>query len=119
MKSTMLTIDNVIELSRGCASLLDEKKAKYIRLLDLRDINSYLDFFIICTGNSLIHCKALAKEAQRYFKKAGLKEKNRPNMMSPWIALDYDEIVVHIFTEETRDYYQLEKLWADAKTLDF
>ena len=119
MKLTTLTIDNVIELSRGCARLLDEKKATDIILLDLREINSYLDFFIICTGNSLIHCKALAKEAQVYFKKAGLKEKNKPNMLSPWIAIDYDEIVVHIFTEETRTYYQLEKLWADAKILDY
>lgn len=108
----------IIEISRKCKKILYDKKAKDVLLMDLREINSYLDFFIIATGNSFLHCRALAKEAQKFFKENNLPERFKSRLDTGWIALDYNEIVVHIFTEELRNYYQLEKLWADAAFIE-
>ncbi|HSV98383.1 MAG TPA: ribosome silencing factor [Spirochaetota bacterium] len=114
-----VTEEDVIEIARGAARLLDEKKADDVLLIDLSKINSYLDYFVIATANSHTHGRALAREAQRYFKGEGFSERSRADLDSPWIALDYHEVVIHIFTREMRKYYQLERLWADAASIDF
>ncbi len=111
--------DDIVSIARDCAKLLDEKKAADVLLINLMPIHSYLDYFIICTGNSLIHCRALAREAQKYFHEAGIPERSKPVLDSAWVVLDYNEIVVHIFTREMREYYLLEKLWADAESIGF
>ena len=96
------------------ARLLNEKKGCDIVALDLRRVNSYLEFFIIATGNSRIHCRALAREIESFADVRGVRCRNKPDYESEWVVLDFDEIVIHIFTKEVRDYYQLEKLWRDA-----
>lgn len=106
--------EDIVSIAKDCARLLDEKKAKDIILLNLMKINSYLDYFLICTANSHIHCRSLAKEAQKFFHESGIHERSKSNLDSDWIVLDYNEIVIHIFTQEMREYYQLERLWADA-----
>ncbi len=110
---------DIISLACECARMLQDKKADDTLLIDLMRINSYLDYFIITTGNSFIHCRALAREVQKFFGIKGLKERIKPRLDSSWIVLDYNEIVIHIFTREMRDYYQLEKLWADAERINF
>ncbi len=107
----------LVRIAKECARLLDQKKARDICIMNLMKVNSYLDFFIIATGNSAIHCRSLAREAQGYLKSIGLPERARSAMESAWIVLDYSEIVIHIFTQEMREYYQLEKLWADAERI--
>lgn len=114
-----ITDDAVIGIARASARLLDEKKAQDVLLIDLSGINSYLDYFVIATANSLIHGRSLAREVQRFFRTEGVPERSRAQLDSPWIALDYHEIVVHIFTREMREYYQLERLWADARSIEF
>jgi ribosome-associated protein len=109
----------IIDLARRCARVLGEKKADDIVLLNLMGVNSFLDYFLIATANSIIHARALAREVQRFFGEHGIRERNRPLMDSPWIVLDYSEIVVHIFTREGREFYQLERLWEDAEPLPF
>ncbi len=114
-----ISIDSeILSLMRGCKKVLDDTKAMDIVFLDLRDVNSYLDYFIICTGNSLLHCKALAREVHKYFIDMGKKERSRTTTNSPWIVLDYNDLIIHIFTKETREFYQLERLWADARKID-
>jgi len=98
---------------------MHEVKAKEIISLDLRNIeNSVCDFFIVCHGSSYIHSSAIAEsieeETNKTIKekpiyKEGLKSKD-------WILLDYGNVVAHVFLKETRNYYNLEKLWGDAKT---
>ncbi len=114
-----LSEDEMVEIFRECARLLDDKKGSDIVFMDLRDVNSYLDYFIITTGNSRIHCRSLAKELEKFIHTRGLRSRNKPDYESGWIILDCGELIVHIFTRELREYYQLEKLWGDAKKMTF
>lgn len=97
-----------------------EKKAESICVLDLRELTSFTDFFIIMQGNSSRQNvaiyenieKELAKEKVKPFGVEGLEN-------AEWILLDYGSFIVHIFSKQARDYYALEKLWADAPRLDY
>ncbi len=121
MSETQKGISNeeVIRIARGCGRFLAEKKARDIRVIDLRRVNSYLDYFIIMTGNSHVHCKSLVKETRNYMHEQGLREhgKNAVSMDTNWIILDFNHIIVHIFMEEARNYYSLENLWADGDNI--
>ncbi len=119
MNNTVLTEKEIVETARKCARMMSEKKAKDIVLMDLRRVNNYLDYFLLATGNSVIHCRSLAKEVQKALAMSNVKSRNKSNLDSEWIVLDYNEIVVHIFTQETRDFYQLEKLWGDATVMSY
>lgn len=105
----------IIDVAKDALDLLDEKKAEQAIIMDLRDVNTFLEYFLIATGNSMVHCKALIKDLRKVFNEGGYKEKNRPEFDSNWIILDFGAIIVHIFTQDTKNYYQLDKLWADAK----
>lgn len=118
-KNKRMTEKGIVEISRQCARILDEKKARDTVIMDLRKVNSYLDYFIVTTGNSRIHCRALAKELENFIRGQGMRERCRPEFDSGWIILDFSEIIVHIFTEEMREYYQLEKLWGDARRISY
>lgn len=108
----------MIGIGRDCLLHLDEKKAIDPVFMDLRKVNSYLDYFIIATGNSQTHCRALARDISRFLFEKGIKEHGNHDLNSEWIILDFGGLIVHIFTEEMRAYYQLEKLWADAETIN-
>ena len=107
--------EEIIALGLSCLELLDQKKAEDPVLMDLRKVNSYLDYFIIATGNSHTHCRALAKDVEKKLHEAGLKQYGNPDYSSGWIIIDFGTLIVHIFTEEMRSYYQLEKLWGDSE----
>lgn len=119
VRKNKITEKFILDAAKRCAAALSEKKGEDIILLDLKEVNSYLDYFLIATGNSLLHCRALAKEVQRFMHETGLPERTRPKLDSGWIVLDYNEIVVHVFTRELRDYYQLEYLWADSMRVEW
>lgn len=97
---------------------LDDKRAIDVRVLDLRQVSSSLDYFVIATGESSLQLKAL-EESVRERMKAG---KYRPNGVEGpserWVLLDYGAVVVHLMSPEARDFYDLEGLWADASVLD-
>lgn len=112
-----ITDSEIIEIAKKCIEHLDEKKAEDVSLLDLRGVNTYLDFFIICNGNSRMHCRSLAKEVERFFSNVEMKSRLSPDYDSEWIVLDYSEIVIHIFTADMREYFDLERLWADAEKI--
>ena len=99
-------------------NLIMEKKGEDIVVLDLRSISSVSDFFIITTGNSNVHVKAICDEIRDKMKK---NNKTVPWHVEgyeaqKWILIDYVDIVVHIFDSDTRLYYSIEKLWEDAKS---
>ncbi len=105
---------DIADIARDAATLVLEKKGADVCLLDLKDVNSFFNYFLLTSGNSHTHCRALARELEKYINSRGMKLNTKPNIHSGWIVLDYDELVIHIFTEDMRQFYQLEKLWADA-----
>jgi ribosome-associated protein len=115
---SLKSADEIYDTGRECLEFLDIKKGINPVFMDLRKVNTYLDFFVIVTGNSQIHCKSLAREAGRFLSSRGFKESGKPDYSSEWIILDMGELIVHIFSEEARFYYNLEKLWADAEIIN-
>lgn len=95
-----------------------EKKAKEIVCIDLRNIkNSVTDFFVICHADSKTHIDAIAKSVEEFvFKNEGEDPFHREGRSSSeWVLLDYLNVVVHIFRQEQREFYGIERLWADAE----
>ena len=115
--SSIINADDVLKIGADSLIHLDEKKALNPLCMDLRQVSNYFDFFLIATGNSKTHCTALAKDMIKFLHEKGLKEYNKPDINSEWIVLDFGSLIVHIFTEEMRAYYQLEKLWGDAEII--
>lgn len=100
------------------AKLLEEKKAENIVILDLRKLTTICDFFVICTSQSPLHSRTLADEIQKKFNKLNFYHVEGYNP-GDWILLDFYDVIIHIFTSTTRDYYQIEELWGDAKQINF
>jgi ribosome-associated protein len=102
------------------ASVATGKKAKDIRILELKDISTITDYFIICSGESSTQVRSIAEAIEEAFS----KEKNSPQgreglNFARWVLLDFGDVVVHILDQESRDYYELEKLWLDAPRISF
>lgn len=94
---------------------LEDKKAKDIEVIDIKGLTILADYFIICSGTSIRHVKSLADEVERQLKETGAFKQNREGYNSAgWILLDYGDVVVHIFKEEERSYYNIERLWSDG-----
>ncbi len=88
-------------------------------LLDVRELSTVTDYFLMVTGTSAPHIKALADETVVTLKKEGVRCYRRSGTPeSRWIAMDLVDVVVHIFSAETRSYYALEELWSDAKRIE-
>ena len=107
------------EIAYAVTKALDEKKGMNIKLLKIDKVSSLADYFLICTGTSNTHVRTLCDFAEYTLEELGEpmlgREGHRGNA---WELLDYGTIVVHVFTEEAREFYSLERLWADAETID-
>lgn len=112
--------EQVFEDAKELYALLDSKKAKDISVLDVSTVTPIADVFIVASAESFIHSKALENYSEEFLDKKQYKRLNTQNIFpeNPWILLDYGEIIVHIFMQEARSYYQLEKLWFDAKKIN-
>lgn len=96
---------------------LEDKRAKDIKVLYVRDLTLVSDYFVICSGTSTTHIKALADELEERLeaeKDIRLNHKEGYNS-ARWILMDYNDIIVHIFHQDDRAFYNLERIWADAK----
>lgn len=110
---------NSKEMVEFAVKLLDSKKARDIRVLEVGKITSLGDYFIIASGGSTTQVKALAQEVEDKLSQQGIEPKRIEGEKSAaWILLDYYDVIIHIFGEETRDFYCLERLWADAPLMD-
>ena len=108
-------------LALTCARLADNKKAENIALLDLREISSVADYFVIVTGSNEPHLRAIVDEITE---KLRIDHNVRPfstegARISPWIVLDFIDVLVHVMNDEFRELYNLENLWGDGKKIDF
>ncbi len=107
------------EVAYEVTKALDSKKGQNIKLLKIDQVSSLADYFLICTGTSNTHVKTLCDHAEYTLEQLGEpmlgREGHRGNS---WELLDFGSIVVHVFTEEAREFYSLERLWADAESVD-
>lgn len=107
------------ELIKAAVKILDGKKAEDIRVIEIRDLTIIADYFIIADGTSVTQTRALADELEFRIKEMGREPRQvQGNNGSNWIVLDYSDVVIHIFYKETRDFYNLERLWSDGKEID-
>ena len=108
------------ELALTIAKVLDDHKANDIKVLEVADITTIADYFVICNGNSSTHIKSLSGEVEYELEQLGVTlSHNEGVSTATWIVKDYITVVVHIFGKEADEFYRLEHLWADAKKVDF
>ena len=107
------------EVAYEVTKALDSKKGTDIQLLKIDKVSSLADYFLICTGTSNTHVKTLCDYAEYTMEQLGEpmlgREGHRGNA---WELLDFGSVVVHVFTQEAREFYSLERLWADAEKVD-
>ncbi|HYV03562.1 MAG TPA: ribosome silencing factor [Blastocatellia bacterium] len=104
--------DNVMIAARAAA----EKKATDTVVLDLREIASFTEYFVICTGASTRQVQAISNSVEEELRKAGRRPSHIEGYSSAeWILLDYGDFIVHVFSAASRRFYDLERLWRDAK----
>lgn len=110
----------IIDKAKKIAEILDSKKAKDIQILEIGEITSLADYFVICSCTSSVQLRACADEVEEKMKELGFEPIHSDGYRSgTWIALDFADIIVHIFLEETREFYSVERLWTDAIPVEF
>lgn len=103
------------EKSLWCAHLAIDKKAVDVVIAKVKEQSSFSDYFIICSGNSDRHVKGIAYFIEMSFKKKGIVALGMEGLQEgKWILMDYGDIIVHVFYQPVREFYNLEKLWIEA-----
>ena len=103
------------ELVKTIIELVQSKKAENIVTMDLRELSDVADFFIICTGTSSVQIKAIADEVREKMKHADNPVWHVEGYEAQkWILLDFVDVILHVFNPEARNFYSLERIWADA-----
>ena len=103
------------ELAMQIALLLDSKKATRVKMLKVRDLTILADYFVIASGTSSTQVKSLAEEVEFQFKEKGVAPLRTEGFQTQnWFILDYGNVIVHVFSPDARDYYDLDHLWADG-----
>lgn len=101
------------------ASILRDKKGEDILIMDISSVAVFSDYFVVATGTSPVHVRALADEVEKKLGEAGYTVRGKEGYQEgAWVLMDYHDVIVHIFTRQEREYYTLERLWADAKIID-
>ena len=105
------------EFADQITELIFNKKGYDVLIMDLRNLASFADYFIICSADSEVQVKAVADEIDKSLRDKGIKCWHREGYLGlTWVLLDYVDVVVHVFKKEAREFYSLEKLWGDAPT---
>lgn len=108
-----------IEKVHAVASMLNNKKAKDITAIEIKDLTTLGDYFVIASGSSNTQVKALCDAVEEGMTALGLEPLRKEGYQSAmWVVLDYTDVIVHIFYEKARDFYSLERLWADAPKIE-
>ncbi|MFH1965639.1 MAG: ribosome silencing factor [Acidobacteriota bacterium] len=109
-----------IEILKKVKQLIEDKKGDKVTIIDVSEVSSFTDFFIICQGYNSRQNQAICDELREKLKK---EDDIRPAHIegyqtADWILLDYLDFIVHVFTEKTREFYKVERLWNDGKILE-
>lgn len=107
------------EVAAIAAKALDSKLGKDISLIEITDVSTLADYFLICTATSNTHVKTLCDAVEEAMDAAGEPLLSREGHRGgTWVLMDFGSVVVHVFTSETRSFYDLERLWQDGKTVN-
>ena len=110
---------DVIVTMAAAVRALDSKKGKNIQVLHTGDITTLADYFVLCTAGSTTQIKALTDEVEEQVEAAGGELHHKEGFRDGgWILMDFSDVVVHVFLEDQRDFYDLERLWSDAEPVD-
>lgn len=105
-----------LHLAKRIAQLMFEKKAENVVVADLEGLTSVTDYFVMCTATSDMHARAISDHVQDELEKAGSRVHHKEGHSSlKWVLLDYIDVIAHVFQKETREFYDLERLWGDAQ----
>ncbi|MEW6129444.1 MAG: ribosome silencing factor [Acidobacteriota bacterium] len=108
-----LEIEDAVQIAAQAAS---DKKAQDLVVLDLREVASFTEYFIICNGNNQRQVQAIADEIEKRLREAGKRPLHIEGFTNAeWILMDYGDFIVHVFADAARRFYDLERLWRDAK----
>jgi ribosome-associated protein len=117
-KAEEILILEGLELARKAVDAASDKQANNIVLLDLRELCSFTDYFVICAGENARQIRTISDEIEKTLKKEGvLPHHHEGSLDSGWLLLDYSDVIVHIFGAAERDYYSLDELWREAKAV--
>ena len=108
-----------LELAEKIVGCIDAKKGEEIKLLDVHDRTTLCDYFVIASGTSTPQLRAMADEIDEKLSELGIDARRREGWeTADWQLLDYEMVIVHLFREEVREFYSLERLWRDAQEVD-
>lgn len=112
-----LKSDNLLQTAVKAA---EDKKAMNVVALNLKDISLVADYFVICSGNSDTQVQAIATEVRKQAEIGGARVRGIEGMdTARWVLIDLGDVIVHVFHRDERDYYNIERLWSDAKVVEF
>ena len=110
--------DSVKDLAILAADSADDKKAEDIQVLEVKELTIIADYFVICSGKSEIQVQAIAQGIEEDLSEKDIEPKKVAGANEGrWILLDYADVIVHVFHKKERDYYEIERLWADAEKI--
>jgi ribosome-associated protein len=112
--------DSIPPHVRAAIGAAQEKQAVDVLLLDLEGLAAFTDYFIVCTGFSSRQLEAICDEIEERLERSGVRLQHREGKAgSDWMLLDFGSLIVHVFTERTRHFYDLERLWRAARRIEF
>ena len=116
---TELSLEKVNEMAKMAIEALEDKKAEYIRVIDISQVSVLADYFIIANGSNRSQIQALSDSVEEKLGRAGYPVKQMEGYETAnWVLLDFGDIMVHIFDHENRIFYDLERIWRDGKIVD-
>ena len=107
-----------LEKAKAIVKILDEKKAEDITVIETQELTVMSDYFVIASGTSNTHVRSLAEDVEFMMSQQGVEVDHIEGRATGWILLDYGSVLVHVFQPESREYYNLERLWGDAAKVD-
>lgn len=118
LETTLETGDAPRNLALRIADILAETPASDTVVLDIRGLSTFSDFFVICSGENERQLRAISERLQEELSEDGIRpQRSEGTPRSGWIVLDYNDAIVHVFDQELRDFYKMERLWAEAPRL--
>ena len=106
------------DILKIAANALNNKKARQLKVLKIDDLTTLADYFVIATATSSTHVRALADEVEEKLKEQSVEPHHIEGKSTGWIVLDYTSVIVHVFTPQEREFYNLDSMWSDATDIN-